>query len=365
MPDHALLEPSSRGVGIVAPIEVAVRESFDAATAARWNGFLKGFPNARVVHRAEWAAIFRDGLGHQPKFLEASEGGRIVGVMPLVFMQSLLFGRFLVSSPYVNVGGPVAENDRIEHTLISKAVELADELDVDRLELRNEKEIDHPALTVRRTDKKIMLRPLPATTEVLLKSYGSLFRSKVLRGERNGVEFSFGGLELLDDFYDVFAVNMRDLGTPVFGKSLFRSILKELHSDAELCIGRLEGKAVSGGLIWHGSEGTEVPSSSTLRTVSRTGANMSLFGQLLKRAVERGSRRLDFGRSSEGTGTYEFKTNWGAVPHPSVWQSYVRRGEVGDMRPDHPRFRRKIEMWKKLPVWLSRLCGPSIVRGIP
>jgi serine/alanine adding enzyme len=365
MPEHALLEPASLGVGVIPPTEVTVRESFDAATAARWNGFLTERPGARVVHRAEWAAIFRDGLGHQPKFLEATENGRIVGVMPLVFMKSLLFGRFLVSSPYVNVGGPVAENERIEGLLISKAVELADELDVDRLELRNEKEIDHPFLTVKRTDKKIMLRPLPETTEELLKGYGSLFRSKVLRGERNGVEFSFGGVELLDDFYDVFAVNMRDLGTPVFGKSLFRSILTELNGDAELCIGRLKGEAVSGGLIWHGSEGTEVPSSSTLRSVSKSGANMSLFGQLLKRAVERGSRRFDFGRSSEGSGTYEFKTNWGAAPSPSVWQSYVRRGEVGDLRPEHPRFQRKIEMWKKLPVWLSRLCGPSIVRGIP
>ena len=114
---------------------------------------------------------------------------------------------------------------------------LADELDVDRLEICNESEIVHPALTAKRTDKKIMLRKLPATTDELLKSYGSLFRSKVLRGERNGVEYAFGGVELLDCFYDVFAVNMRDLGTPVFGKRLFASILKELDGDAELCLG--------------------------------------------------------------------------------------------------------------------------------
>jgi len=366
MNDRALLDPALLPDGpIDTKIRLTTRQSFDPLSAARWNAFLAGSPDSRLVHRAEWAAIFRHGFGHVPYYLEAEAGGAIVGVMPLVLVKSFLFGRFLVSSPYVNVGGPIAVDDRIEQLLVSRAVELADELDVSHLELRNVRLVEHPALTTTRTDKKIMLRPLQATGEELLKSYGSLFRSKVLRGERNGVEYSFGGAELLDDFYDVFAVNMRDLGTPVFSRGLFAAILDNLKGDAELCIGRLNGRPITGALIWHGAEGTEVPSSSTLREINSTGANMSMFGQLLKRAVERGSKRFDFGRSSEGTGTFEFKLRWGAQPTPSVWQYYVRRGDAAEVRPDNPKYKRRIELWKRMPVWLTRLVGPSIVRGIP
>jgi serine/alanine adding enzyme len=366
MTDAVLIEPQSR-VHSSPPssTEVEVYNRFDAEAVRRWNLFLADKADGRTVHRAEWAEIFRQGLGHQPKFLEATENGRIVGVMPLVFMKSLLFGRFLVSSPYVNVGGPVAIDETAAHALIARAVALADEFDVKHLELRNTREFEHPALAKRQTEKKLMVKPLPSTTGELLRSYKSEFRSKVLRGERNGVAFAFGRENLLDDFYDVFAVNMRDLGTPVFGKALFQAILERLGDDAELCVGRLGGKAVSAALIWHGPEGTEVPSSSTLREVNRTGANMSLFGKLLQRAVERGSKVFDFGRSSEGSGTYTFKRNWGAEPKPSVWQYYVRKGDVTDVRPENPRYRRKIELWKKLPVWITRLVGPTVVRGIP
>lgn len=346
-------------------LAVSVRERFDDSAESRWNAFLKGRAEARTVHRAEWAEIFRQGLKHRPMYLEAERDDELVGVMPLVLVDSFLFGRYLVSSPYVNVGGPIAVDDEIALAIISKACELADELDVKHLELRNIRAFEHSRLNKIRTEKKLMIRPLPNTTEELLKSYRSEFRSKVLRGERNGVVFEFGREELLDEFYDVFAINMRDLGTPVFSKALFRAILEQLKDDAELCVGRLNGKPISVGLIWHGPEGTEVPSSSTLRSCNQLGANMSLFGKLLSRAVERGSRRFDFGRSSEGAGTYTFKRNWGAEPSPSVWQYYERKGSAEEVRPDHPKFQRKIALWKRLPVWVTRLVGPVVVRGIP
>jgi hypothetical protein len=85
----------------------------------------------------------------------------------------------------------------------------------------------------------------------------------------------------------------------------------------------------------------------------------------LERSVERGQRQFDFGRSTTEGSTFKFKKQWGAVPHPAVWQYAVNDGESPDMRPDNPRFGRAIRLWQKLPVRLSRLLGPPIVRGIP
>lgn len=38
-----------------------------------------------------------------------------------------------------------------------------------------------------------------------------------------------GMAELLDDFYSVFSINMRALGTPVYSKSFFANILSEFY----------------------------------------------------------------------------------------------------------------------------------------
>ena len=104
---------------------------------------------------------------------------------------------------------------------------------------------------------------------------------------------------------------------------------------------------------------------SSLRQHNATCANMLMYWHLLQRALERGQQVFDFGRSSPDSGTFKFKKQWGAEPQPSVWQYHLRRGDVGDLRPDNPKFQRKIELWKRLPVWLTRIIGPPIIRGVP
>jgi hypothetical protein len=92
---------------------------------------------------------------------------------------------------------------------------------------------------------------------------------------------------------------------------------------------------------------------------------MWMYWNLLQRGIEKGSSEFDFGRSSVGSGTYKFKEQWGAKPKQAIWQYYVRKGDPSDMRPDSPSKSRLVKVWKKLPLWLTRLLGPSIVRGIP
>jgi hypothetical protein len=45
-----------------------------------------------------------------PYLLEATAEGKTRGVLPLAFVRSLLFGRFLVGLPYLNYGGVLAND---------------------------------------------------------------------------------------------------------------------------------------------------------------------------------------------------------------------------------------------------------------
>jgi FemAB-related protein (PEP-CTERM system-associated) len=158
---------------------------------------------------------------------------------------------------------------------------------------------------------------------------------------------------------------MRDLGTPVYGRTLFASILREFPAESELCVVRLGSRPVAAALLLHLGETTEVPSAGSLRKYNGTNANMLMYWHLLERAVERNSRRFDFGRSTVDSNTYRFKLQWGALPEPSCWQYYVRQGTIADMRPENGRYRLAIRAWRRLPVSVTRWIGPRIVRGIP
>jgi FemAB-related protein (PEP-CTERM system-associated) len=306
-----------------------------------------------------------EGLGHSLYCLEAVEGPRTRGFLLLNDVRSRLFGRFLVSLPYLNYGGAQAEDDATAALLIDRAVALADELGVRHLELRHEHALPHPALNHARTDKAQMRLDLPATAGKLLAQLGSKLRSQVNKARKNGLTVAWGAGDLLREFYAVFSHNMRDLGTPVYGRALFRQLLDQFPGRAELCVVRAGKEPAAAALLLHGWGITEVPSASSLRRFNPTAANMLLYWQLLERSIERGQDLFDFGRSSKDSGTYRFKQQWGATPVTAEWQYYVRSGSPPDLRADSPRYRRLVGIWKRLPVPLTRWIGPTIVRGIP
>ena len=87
---------------------------------------------------------------------------------------------------------------------------------------------------------------------------------------------------------------MRDLGTPVFAKRLFSSLLVRVCWRCEICLVKKEGQTIR--TARRRSFGSS--SASSLREFNRTNANMLMYWHLLQRTIQRGNRTFDFGRSS-------------------------------------------------------------------
>lgn len=321
-------------------------------------------------HDPAWLDVLRDALGHDTSILLARHGRELVGALPLALTRSPLFGRHLVSLPYVNRAGLLTIETAVAENLISHAVRLAKQADARYLELRHHgPAFDSGQFTHNRTQKVRMVLDLPKDAQALWTGLKAKVRNQVRKGEQAGLEVRFGGAELANGFYSVFATNMRDLGTPVFPRRLFRSMLEHLGERCEISLVTLENLPIAGAILVHDMVGehriTQVPSASCLRQFNDVCANMWMYYKLLDRSIARGSTAFDFGRSSEGSGTYRFKKQWGAMPQPTPWQVHLLKGSLDAARPDNPKNQRRIEQWQKLPVWVTRAIGPRIVRGIP
>lgn len=312
-----------------------------------------------------WLQILQYGQQHHPYLLEATESGRVVGLLPLAFVKSYLFGRFLVGLPYLNVGGVLSTDEEVTRRIINRAVDLADLLRVRYLELRHESHVDHPHLTAKQTHKVHMRLQLPDFPGPLWEGFDASVRNQVRKGEKNGLSVVWGRRELLPEFYAVFSDNMRVLGTPVYSLRLFAQVLRAFPTQSELCVVRQHGGPIAAALLLHGNGVTEVPSAGSLREFRKSNANMLMYWHMLKRAIQRGQSIFDFGRSTPGSGTYRFKEQWGAKPSPSVWQYYVRHGRINELRQDNPKYQRLIRVWQRLPLRVTQWLGPRIVRGIP
>ena len=87
--------------------------SADAAAHA-WDRYVATRPEATVYHLSAWAALVERVFGHRTRYLAASAGGDIVGILPVVLFRTPLFGRFATSMPFVNYGGIVADTSAAE-----------------------------------------------------------------------------------------------------------------------------------------------------------------------------------------------------------------------------------------------------------
>jgi serine/alanine adding enzyme len=337
---------------------------FTPEDAPTWDDFVLNHPQASVYHLSGWRAVCADAFGHECPYLVACEGQQITGVLPLVTLKSRLFGHFMVSLPYFNYGGVLARDDPTRQALLAAASQRAAQAGCSHIELRDTQAM--PGWPVRR-DKVSMWLELPASTDELWQRLGSKLRAQVKKAQSAGPTFSIGGIEMLDAFYRVFATHMRDLGTPVYGKNFFRTVLEQAPGHPEIVIGKTaDGETVSAALLLRFNHRMEVPWAATLRKAHATNINMALYWHMLQHACEQRCGVFDFGRSTRDAPTYRFKKQWGAQPKELHWHYWLPDNTpLPGLNPQNPKYQLAIGVWKRLPVWLTKVIGPFIVKNLP
>ena len=210
-----------------------------------------------------------------------------------------------------------------------------------------------------------LLLDLPESSDLLMKSFKSKLRSQIMKPIKSGLTSRTGGEELLKDFYKVFLVNMRDLGSPVHSPDLMRNVLGQFPNCSRIICVYKDNAPVAAALVV-GFNGTlRNPWASSLREHARLSPNMLLYLRMLEYACDHGYRRFDFGRSTKGEGTFRFKEQWGARPEPLGWREVTLGGISA--RPDdggQGKFEMAMRCWKKLPVGVTKFIGPRIRKHI-
>ena len=331
-----------------------------------WDDYVNQHELASIYHLSAWKPLIEGTFGHLCFYYYAmNEEGQICGVLPSVNLNSKLFGNFVVSMPFFNYGGAIADNDEIANKLNEHLQTQATLMNVSHIQYRESVERKDNVLSVS-TNKVNMVLQLPETAEALGKLIGSKRRSQIKRPIKEGVSHKIGNAELLDDFYRVFCENMRDLGTPVYGKPFFVNILDTFKDNCAICIVYWQGKPVSAGFLITYKDRMEIPWASTLSYANRISVNMYLYWQILSYAIEKGFKSFDFGRSTIDEGTYRFKKQWKSEPQQCYWYHWVPEGgELPNLSPSNAKFDLAIKMWKKLPLPIANTLGPFLVKNLP
>lgn len=342
-------------------IEIVRADSADKA----WDRFVEQHERATVGHLGAWRRIVEDGYGHETFGLVAREEGEVVGLLPLVSIRSRIFGRRLVSMPFLDYGGIVARpGSAAESKLLAAALDLGRSVGAHSVGLRQFH--DGGIAPTTSGDRVTMLLPLTSEDEVW-RSLPSERRNRVRKGERSGLTPHWGGAELLGDFYGVFAENMRDLGSPVHDRRFFARMVAALPAVARVLVVRdRAGRAVGSAVCLFFRDAIMVPWVSSLREAFALCPNFTLYWEVIRAGCREGYRTLDLGRSFRSAGTFEFKRQWGARPHPLPWVFVdLVPGAAPAVDRDASRYRRAIDVWKRLPLPVANALGPWLRRQVP
>jgi FemAB-related protein (PEP-CTERM system-associated) len=329
-----------------------------------WDAFVQQHPDATVYHLSAWADVIEATCGHKTDRLAVMAGDRLAGILPVTSFRTPLFGRFAASVPFMNYGGVAAESEAAATKLRDAAVEIARENRAAYLELRHaRRQFDG---TPCQTHKVAMILPLRATVEQQWTALDRKLRNQVRKAEKSNLTVRVGGVELLDAFYDVMSENMRDLGSPLHGREFFERILTTFADRSRLlCVSLGDVPVAASFVLWH-RDRLEVPWASALRRYNPLCPNILLYWEMLKFGIEKGFGSFDFGRSTPNEGTFLFKQQWGAEPLQLFWEYWLGEGaSLPDRSPKNSKFQLAIQTWQRLPIGLTRVLGPRLVRNIP
>lgn len=331
--------------------------------APDWDQFVARHAAASVYHLYGWRDVITSVFGRKTYYFIARRDGQVCGVLPVVRLRSLAFGDFLISLPYLNYGGAVADDGSVVRQLVAACCELAQKLRVRHVELRHSTpDLDLPA----RTDKVTMRRPVGTDPEALFSDLGSKLRAQIRRPQREGATLAVGGPELADDFYRVLSRKYRDLGVPVYPKRWFDAILGRFPEMTRVFVVQLHEQPVAASIVVGYKNTVEVPWAASVRSADRFSVNMYLYWRMLEYAAASDHELFDFGRSTVDSGTYRFKKQWGATPEQLHWYYWLRDDvELPRLNLDNPKYRLASSLWQRMPVWLANAIGPHIVRNLP
>lgn len=340
------------------PVRVEILEEPSPACDA----FVKANPQGRLAYLPAWAEMISKTFGCKSFYLVARQEN-IEGVLPMMQAKSLLFGNRMISQAFSNYGGIIANTDEARNALFDKAVELAQMQRCETIEFRNIEPLPYDLHL--REDKLTMFIPLEAGAEHVWNEARAEVRKQTRKAIKNGLVAVDGGAELLDVFYDIYSRRMHELGTPAYPRKLMATMIERFPDNVRLFAVRLGDVTVSAGLMTYFNGIAEIPWSATVGKYNRLYPNRLLYWTMIKYYGDRGARLFDFGRSSVGSGNYEFKRRWRAEPVTLNYQYWVRPGhELSIASPDNPRYQTRVQMWKKLPLWTARLVGPMIARHL-
>lgn len=332
---------------------------------ALWDAYVRASRAGLPQHLAAWQQVLQRTYGYATHYLAAWEGGRIVGVMPLFWIDSPILGRTLTTLP----GGLCADDADVAGALIAVGQELAARRHAKRFTLHDSRH-DWPGMGQTTCDHEHWLVDVSRGQEATWSALDRNIRRQVRMAERNDLiaVVDRSGARL-DDFYGVLSKFTHQAGTPLFARRFLAEVIAAFPDGFNIVVVYHAGQAIGGYFQLelagtnYGVWGAALHEFLELRPVYLA------YWTILADSASRGFTTLDMGRSPSGSSASSYKGQWATSRAPVYQQSWSPGGQatfgVARQVQSDAKLQWVRRWWPKLPQGVAQVAGPLLRRHIP
>jgi FemAB-related protein (PEP-CTERM system-associated) len=328
-----------------------------------WDAYAAAHKGGTIFHSARWLEIINRAYRRPYHHMAVLEGGALKGLLSIYRVRSLSGKKSLYSLPFTAYGGMLTDGPEAARLLHDRALEIARAENAGMVHLRNT--VD-PGLGLPSTDLHVhFAKALPQTEQECLESIPRKSRATVRKSMSNhGLTYEINGD--WRTLWELHAVNLKRLGTPVFPKEFFRHIMDVMGDDADILFVKYQGKPVCGVMTFYFKGVCNPYFSGALGEYNFTGCNNYMYYALMCHGLKRNCTSFDFGKSRRGSGSYDFKCNMGFEPKTLPFQFiFNTRSDLPSFNPSNPKLALFLKVWGSQPLWTSKLAGSFLNRFLP
>ncbi len=314
-----------------------------------------------------WLNLVHEMYGYKTYRCVVMEDSHPLAALGLVEINHPIFGHYLATAPFGSYGGFSFETPKARDLLLDEARRLAEEVKAEYVSIRFKEGASPPPDNWQQSPNYFTyLIDLPPNSDELLKTFSSDHRNHVRKSLKKGFQIRFGHLDLLDDAYEALAKSMHELGSPYHSKNYLRKMAELLGNTLEFVVlYNAQGKISGGGVFIYQGETVFNLHANILRHARSSYAGEFLYWSVIERAIQKGLKTFDLGRSLVGSGNEVFKVKWSPRKQLLAYWHWLAPGhELPSLNQKNPKFQLVIAIWKRLPAFVVRAIGPYLIRGL-
>ncbi len=345
----------------------------DFCDAPAWDAYVANHPQSRFCQLFAYRCL-EPVYGYTPRYSAFRKGGRLVGVLPAFEVNSLFFGRRLVSQPFSEYGGLLLDRDLTEQDFQEIVCYLHDFIKVSgarALEMHGRQGIgsrdSDPYLTRTNPQSYAYLplnRPLDeiwtkVITYQVRKAVQKAQRSNITVVERSDPE------TIVRDFFPLYVSSMARLGVPPHSVQYYLRAKAAYGDGLKIFWAMHDGIPIAGLLGFSCGKRINIVNIVSDGRFWDIRPNDLIHWEYVKWAHACGYQVFDFG-SIRYEGQLHYKKKWGCIVEDHGYyflraNGHAREKPAATFDSSSPTMKRLSELWSRfVPLRVSSRVGPFL-----